>query len=109
LSHSYEYGAGLRIYAYDLEPGASVAVTETVLLTTSVVNEATWIAQGAVGPAVEASDMATVTVDTIYNIYLPFAATSAEQTTSQSPTQPWLPVLGIMSLLVSGQVPFRRR
>ena len=58
-----DLGSILSGLAYALDPGASVFITETVVITATTINTATWTAYNA-GPAdvATASDTATVTV-----------------------------------------------
>lgn len=58
-----ELGAIRSEYPYELGPGATLAITETAVITTSVTNTATWTAYNE-GPTdvVTATDSATVTV-----------------------------------------------
>jgi uncharacterized repeat protein (TIGR01451 family) len=58
-----ELGSILSGLSYALDPGASVFITETVVITATTINTATWTAYNA-GPAdvATASDTATVTV-----------------------------------------------
>jgi uncharacterized repeat protein (TIGR01451 family) len=65
-----ELGALLEDFVYDLAPGASVFITETVAVTEDTVNTATWTAYMDENFFAEASDTATVTVYTPW-IYLP--------------------------------------
>jgi N-acyl-L-homoserine lactone synthetase len=48
---------------YALMPGASAFVTETTTIAVTTVNAATWTAYNAGGPSVQATDVATVTVE----------------------------------------------
>jgi uncharacterized repeat protein (TIGR01451 family) len=67
-----ELGALLEDFAYDLAPGASVFITETVAVMEDTVNTATWTAYMDENFFAEASDTATVTVYVEgYWIYLP--------------------------------------
>ncbi len=50
---------------YALSPGASAFVTQTTTINTNTVNAATWTAYNPSAPSVQASDVATVTVEAI--------------------------------------------
>jgi hypothetical protein len=75
-----ELGSLLSGFAYDLNPGESVSITETVTIMASVTNTATWTASSSslTGVSAEASDTATVNAvepePTMFYIYLPFVA-----------------------------------
>jgi hypothetical protein len=75
-----ELGSLLSGFAYDLNPGESVSITETVTISVSVTNTATWTASSSslTGVSAEASDTATVNAvepePTMFYIYLPFVA-----------------------------------
>ncbi|MCB9141397.1 MAG: proprotein convertase P-domain-containing protein [Anaerolineales bacterium] len=61
-----ELGALLTNFFYQLDPGASVFVTETANIAVTTVNTATWTAELAPqegNPLAEATDVATVTVE----------------------------------------------
>ena len=68
-----QLGTILDGFAYNLEPGASVFLTQTAVITQTTVNTATWTAYNP-GPysVVMATDSATVTaVDPDFQLYLP--------------------------------------
>jgi hypothetical protein len=75
-----DLGSLLSGFAYDLDPGASVSITETAAIGVSTVNSATWTASSStlIGVSASATDTASViTVEpppTTFYIYLPFVA-----------------------------------
>jgi subtilisin-like proprotein convertase family protein len=59
-----ELGTILSNFPYTLSPGASAFITETTTINATTVNTATWTASDVVGASVQATDAATVTVQT---------------------------------------------
>jgi hypothetical protein len=59
-----ELGTLLSNFPYTLAAGASAFLTETTTINVTTVNTATWTASSVTGPSVQASDVATVTVQT---------------------------------------------
>ncbi len=93
-------GTLLNNFPYDLGPGASAYITEAATINATTVNSATWTASVSGGPSAEASDTATVTVQT------PTALTLTGAQAGSGNNGPWggLLVVGLAGLLTAGLI-----